>query len=174
MSIHVVIDVEVTWETGAGILRLQPRSLCLAVTQEADPAPCRRMLGVTGELQRVQRPCGLRRRAHADTGKRFVLIGMAALAPAAIGVLPLQYPFSSASHHAAPGVQRSKRAHHTPRAIDVVDAPAPEPGTPRTLLASEVRQSGCDVGMFWSITDSGKHLDDMRRHVLRRRIEHRS
>src|ERR1700694_863343 len=105
MSIHVVVDVEVPWKTGAGVLRLQPRSLCLAVMQEADPAPRRRMLGVTSELQRVQRPCGLRRCADADAGERFVLVGMETLAPATMGVLPLQDPRSSASHAAAPRVQ---------------------------------------------------------------------
>ena len=92
VPIHPVVEVEVTWEAGAGVLRLGPGAPLLALAEEGETAPAGGLLTVAAPLQRHHRPGGLRGGADAHAGEALVLVGVAGLAPASVRVLHLEQP----------------------------------------------------------------------------------
>src|SRR5579862_1715169 len=100
----MVIDVEIAREAGAGEGFLVPRAVrTLALAQEVDSALGGGMAAQAGDLESVDGPGGLRRRARADAGERLVDVRVARFAPAAVGVLHREQPVRSAFDHVAAG-----------------------------------------------------------------------
>src|SRR5579863_10219253 len=139
VPVQVIVDVEVTGKTGAGVLGLVPRPVVLTIQQECSAACARGIVAEAGKLERQHRPSRLRRRARADTRERLVHVRVTRLTPAAIGVLYAKHPFGGVANHVSADVERDQCADHAPRAVDVVDAPAAVPRSPGALRRAKVR-----------------------------------
>ena len=143
VAVEVIVDVKVARKAGARAFGLVPRSVAaLAFAQIAqDPVAPPGVAPRPGKLQRVHGPGRLRRRAPADAGKRFVGVGMAALAPAAVGVLHRDSHAAARSTMSLAGAQRGERRDDAPGSVDVVDAPASEPRAARLLRRAKILQA---------------------------------
>src|SRR5215831_10646355 len=127
--VEVVVEVEVTRETGPGELGLVPGPVASLVLGEPPHPGLHGRPGTPGREQRQQRPRGLRRGGGAAPRQGRVVVGAHVLAPAAVGVLMLLQP----GHRAAddrlarlhPG--GDERGHHRSGAVHVVRAPPAEP-----------------------------------------------
>src|SRR5262245_15032834 len=117
-------------EPGAGERALVPLAVAaLAGEQVVDAAPYRVAHAVFGGEQAEDRPGRLRGCRGAASGQSFVVVGCDRLTPAAVVVLALREPGSSAAHvrrlrFVANGAQTGERR---PRAVDEIDAPAAPP-----------------------------------------------
>ena len=175
--VEVVVQVEVAREAGSGELRLVPGAVrALGFRQPADPALGGLAVALAGGEQREQRPRGLRRggRALAGPGRR-VVVGAQVLAPAAVGVLVRPQPGDrTADRRLArldPGGDQG--GHDRARAVDVVRAPAAEPG-PVGLLVLQQPDHAAAAGGLAGKTLGGERLDDVRGDVGARRVDHRA
>src|SRR5258708_21905733 len=119
----------------------------LALGQKADALADRVAVDLARCHQPEQRPGGLRRRADlASAARRVRLIGIAVLAPAAIFALFRDQPGDGAAHVRPLHVDAGGvvGAQHRPGAVDVIRAPAAEPGTVRLLLTAPKIDAGDD------------------------------
>src|ERR671930_986055 len=89
VPVQVIVDVEIARETGSSVLRLVPGVASLLLQQKADASAAGRMVAESGPLQPDHSPGGLGWGAEANAGERWILIGPAGLAPAAVRVLHL-------------------------------------------------------------------------------------
>src|SRR5690348_17061430 len=103
------------------------------------------MIDLARRHEAEQRPGGLRRRALLALAARLIRpVGRAVLAPAAVGALARDQPVDRATDHRrllvdARGVERAQRR---PRAVDIIGAPAAEPGAVLLLLAPQISNAG--------------------------------
>ena len=100
------------------------------------------MIGAAAGHQRQQGPGGLRGRAFGEGAGGGVGVGFLVLAPAAVGALDGDEPVAGAGDGGifrgdSGGVQG---AEHGPGAINVIGAPAAEPGTVFFLVALQIGQ----------------------------------
>src|SRR5205807_10038297 len=128
VPVHVVVEIEVPREAGAGELRLPPGAVLLPLLQEPETWADRGMAPPSRELEAHHPPRGLGGRADADSGERGLIIGVAGLTPAAIGVLGRGQPGESAVDALVVGVERRQRRDDAPGPVDVVDPPTAVPG----------------------------------------------
>ena len=122
----------------------QPPSARWCRDQPARPRARPRRTALARGVQREQRPRGLRGGAGAAPDPGRVVVGAAVLAPAAVLVLVGSQPVDRAAD--APG-RRPGRRRRPARgtagagAVDVVDAPAPEPRAVGLLLVEQPARS---------------------------------
>src|SRR5690606_28160539 len=127
---QVVVDVEITGETGSGEHLLVPTSVgALGADQVLHPAAHHRGVLPTSGQQGEQRPSRLRGGGGAPADPAGVVVGAQVLSPTAIGVLVLLQPVHRPPHRRVVG--GDSRAHqgryHRSGAVHVVRAPAAEP-----------------------------------------------
>ncbi len=173
--VQVVVDVEVAGEAGAGELRLVPGPVGpLRADQQLDAAPAA-PVALPGREQREQRPGRLRRGRRAAADPRRVAVGAQVLAPAAVGVLlrlqPARPPAGSRP------VRRGPRPRPAPArgagAVDVVGAPAAEPGAVGLLVPQQPVDAAVASGTPRRPA-CGEHLDHVRGDVGGRRVDDRA
>src|SRR2546423_2640949 len=142
VPVEVVVDVEVAREARSRVLTLFPRAIYLGATKVLQAAETSGVLSQPGSLQRQCGPGRLRGRARPDSGEGAIYVGVAGFTPAAVVVLAPEQPGGAPVDHVLhpiPGIaQRGQRRDDTPGPIDVVDAPAAEPGPVRLLHAAQV------------------------------------
>ena len=120
--------------------RLVPTALgLLALKQPAHPLGNRVRAVVAGGQQAQKRPGRLRRSALAHAARIRVVVAVAALAPAAVGVLHRDQPLGRTPErvdgHRLGGAQAAQSER---RSVNVVDAPASIPGAVALLIFNQV------------------------------------
>src|SRR5439155_15089305 len=125
VAVHVVLEIKHARETSAGRLVLRPRAVrVLRAGQEFDAAADAGAVGVTERAQTHHRPGGLRGGAWTLAFENRIVVSVAALAPATVGMLDTFQPIAGFKQprllHVE--VQGAQPAQNLPRAVDVVDA----------------------------------------------------
>src|SRR5262245_32392482 len=145
-GVQVVLQHEDAGEAGAIPVPILPGAILLLRRHEVrDPPLQRGAPGSAGGKQREQRPRRLRRGGLAASGQLGTLVALARLPPTAIGVLAPLQPANRALNVLLAEVfaDGAQAAHHRPRPIDIVDAPATEPGAVVALPGfQEVERAG--------------------------------
>src|SRR5580692_10588351 len=174
--VQVVVQVEVAREAGSGEVRLVPGPVrALRLRQPADAALGRLALLLARREQRQQRPRGLRGGGRAPTGPVLgVVVGAHVLAPAAVLVLVLLEPGDGPAdlRLARLDARRDQRGNDRAGAVEVVGAPAAEPG-PVFLLVLEQPDDASPAGGLVRQPLGREGLDDVRGDVGAWRVDHR-
>src|SRR5207249_6500289 len=112
-------------------------------------------------------PGGLRSRARALAFKDGIVVGIAALTPAAILALdalkPVPRPEQPRLSHVE--VERAQAAQHLPRPIDVIDAPASIPRSVLFLALTDEAQGFLHLGMLEAVALVAEQFQDSRGNV---------
>src|ERR1022692_2601484 len=130
LTIHVVLQIKYFRKTCSGNLRFVPRAIgFLGTEQETQSALDTRSIEIAARANSHQGPRSLRRRSFASALQRGIIVRRTCFAPTAVVVLATLQPIAPAQnpvlrHVLADGAQASQ---HLPRAINVVNAPAPIP-----------------------------------------------
>src|SRR5208337_1924300 len=108
----------------------------LNVQQVGNPASQRLRAEIPARHQPNYRPGGLRSGAYAHALLVHILVGADGFAPSAVGILHHAQPLDCLLHHGIVTVEANgfQSAQHAHGAVNVVDAPASEPGTVGLLL----------------------------------------
>src|SRR5262245_23249114 len=172
--VEVVADVEVAREARARELGLVPVAvLALGARQPGDGAlDGRRTLAAGGE-QREQRPAGLRGGRAAAPALGAILVGGERLAEAAVRVLHALEPGDrTADRRGAERLARTRqRRQGGARPVEVVRAPAPEPGAVRLLRPEQPVPRAACLGIAGATVER-EHLEHVGGDVRARRIDH--
>src|SRR6185295_3981941 len=143
LGVEVVLEEEHAREAGAVPERIVPPAVRPLRAQQVLDARLdgRARSGADGE-QAQQRPGGLARDGGSPPGQLGLAVALAALAPAAVGVLAADQPAHGALHVLVPRVHAHgpDAAQDRPRAIDIVDAPAAMPGPVMALAVPDELQ----------------------------------
>ena len=102
MAVQMVVDVKITREPRAGVLRLVPRAVDLRVPKKAKATLAGRVGASPGQLKRENGPRGLGGGAPPESGKRRIMIRIARFTPSAIGILYGEHPGRRALDHRRP------------------------------------------------------------------------
>ena len=140
MTIHVVLQIEHAWETGACDLLFIPRSIgFLRIQQVTQTSLNARPIEIAARADAHDCPCRLRRRAFANALGRWIFVGAASLTPTAVVILTAFKPIAAAQYPILGHVlaNRAQAAQNLPGAVDVIDAPA---SIPRAVLVLSVDQ----------------------------------
>src|SRR5512145_3483118 len=145
LGVQVILQHEDAREAGAVPEVVLPGTVVTLGGDEVLDAPleCRPL--PAGGQQRQQRPRRLRRNGLAPSGQLGAVVALAGLAPAAVPVLTAFQPPDGALHVFLAGVlaDGAETAQHRPGPVDVVDAPASEPGAVVPLpRLQEVQRAG--------------------------------
>src|SRR5665213_271666 len=156
VAIDVVFQIKNFRKTGAGRLGFRPRTVRILSLHEIFNAAFER--GIFGIIERAQAhdgPRGLGRGAWALTFENGVVVSVASLTPAGVGMLNAFEPDAGALQprliHVE--VQRAHSTQNLPRSINVIHAPAAIPRAVFLLLRLDVFERVPDL-----ITVSYTHL----------------
>ena len=132
------------------------------------------MVRRAGRQQGQQGPRGLRGRAGADAVQFRVDIRAAAFPPTAVGVLMGQQPVHSAADVGLLHILANSRQgrQHGPGPINVIDPPAPEPGTVAILFPAQKLIGPLQGRIVATITQAAQHFNDMGGNIGAGRIQH--
>src|SRR5258708_7640408 len=171
MAVEMIPQIEHPRETGPREPGFIPGSIQpLSLDQIAQSMLNFRAPGFARIDQPHQRPGGLRSCAGPPGLKSVgIVIGCAGFTPSAVPVLNALKPVGRPIEHSAADVLANSRqaAQALPCAIDVIDAPAPEPRPVRLLLPSKVPDRLPNPRVIPADTEIAHHLKRACRYVGR-------
>src|SRR5262249_40747573 len=144
-AVAVIAQIKHARESHGGKPGLLPAgSVARGVDEIRDSAAHRVTVDFARRHQSKHGPGGLRRRALLGRTLAIAPIRRPVFTPAAVRLLERLEPGHGAADMRRLGAvaEGVERAQHRPRAIDVVGAPAPEPGSVRLLLAKQEVNTG--------------------------------
>jgi hypothetical protein len=151
VTVHVVFEVEDFGEAGAGGFEFGPGAVGVLGAEEVMETVEEAGTGrIVEGAEAHDGPSGLGRRAGAAAFEDWIVVGIAAFAPAAVVVLDAFEPVASAEE---PGlmhveVERAETAENLPGAVDVIDAPATVPGAVTFLLGADIIDGFLELGIM--------------------------
>src|SRR6202521_6371292 len=146
----MIFQVKDAWETRAGEIRLAPRAIFFLLVHEVgNRFDDGGLVDIRAREQPNQTPSRLRGRARSLPFCGRHLIASQRLAEAAVGLLHRAKP----EHGALAVIARGQRngfqgAQYTAGSVNVVDAPAAEPGTVVGLVLQQKLHGALNGGMF--------------------------
>ena len=171
----MIFQIENFREAGAGELIFLPAAVrTLRGPQEVDARGHGFAAAFPGRQQGQQGPGRLRRRRLALAGQGRVVVAAATFAPAAARLLHLLEPGDGPAHHRLVHVEAdaAQARENLPGAVDVIDAPAAEPG-PRRLLGPAQESDGLfHLGMADPVAVMPERFQHARGDVRAARVEH--
>src|SRR5271165_3713465 len=202
-GVAVIPQIEHARKARRRELTIAPQSIrLLRAHQEFDAAARGVGSGLAGGEQPQKRPSALKRGARKSrgfagrpyagrryAGRRYAgrpyagrpyagraVIGIVALAPAAVRILPAFQPLRGAPHGGIVGadVRLRECRQHRPGAVYVIGAPAAEPRPVGLLLAAQVGNGAIQGGFVLWAADARQHRHDPRGDIARGRIEERA
>src|SRR5216110_2289791 len=176
LTIHVVLQIEHAWETGACDLLFIPRSIgFLRIQQVTQTSLNARPIEIAARADAHDCPCRLRRRAFANALGRWVFVGAASLTPTAVVILTTFKPIAAAQNPVLRHVltNRAQTAQNLPGAVDVIDAPAPIPRSILVLSVDQILDCVADGPRLRIKPDVTEEFECACRKVTTGRIENR-
>src|SRR2546430_3789450 len=174
-AIAVISEVEHARKPRRGEARITPQTVVLLGSQQVfDTAPHRIGADLPGRKQPQQGPGTLVGSARRFSGCLLpVRVGVIALAPAAVGILPGYEP----THGAARGriiradARLRERSQYRPGTVDVVRAPATEPRAVRFLLLAQKGDCASEHRLVLGTPDLRQHRHHAGGDIARGRIQ---